>query len=307
MRRLLILLCCLPFVCFSQHRATRVVQNPNVADCAGYCFRGHLPAVETYCAEAMALFARMTTQPTDARKTVINTFITSLKTAGVWSKLDAMYVLAAADQQAALLNWIADTNNATAENSPSFVADSGFKSDGSTSWVNTHYNPYQDSVHLSRVGATVSVYVVTPMAASDKYDVGCIEFNGSYSFLFINSCNAANSTNAAMWHNSAYNGSLAVTSSLGLTSVSRNATSAYVYKNGTGGITDTYVPQYCPNANFGICCGSYNWGGSPIQSAFSQRRISFTLIGGLLSATEQAALATSVETYMDAVGCGITP
>lgn len=141
MKRLLLFLCFLPVICFGQYRADRARTNPNVSDGNGYCFRGHTAtAVSAYCPEALALFARMTTQPTDARKTVINTFITSLKTAGVWDKLDAMYVFAAANQQAALLNWIADTNNATAENSPAFTADEGIQGNGTNSYDNTFTN-----------------------------------------------------------------------------------------------------------------------------------------------------------------------
>lgn len=302
MKRLLLFLCFVPVICFGQYRADRTRTNPNVADGNGYCFRGHL-ATETssYCAEATALFARMTTPPTDARKTVINNFITGAKTAGIWQKWDAVYVLAASTQQAALLNWISDTNNATAENSPSFVADSGFKSDGSTSWVNSHFNPYQDSVHFSRVSAAASVYCVTDAALSDKFDIGAVEFTSLYSNILLQTRDASSRINGGLFVNGYYGGYISVPSSIGLTSYSRDASTVYFYKGGSGVGTESYAPTYMPNVNVGIGCLSY-WNGT--QNSHSTRRISFVCFGSLLSSSEQATLYTLVEAYMDAVGCG---
>ena len=302
MRKYLFLLCCIPVICFGQYRADRARTNPNVADGNGYCFRGHTAATSAYCADATALFARMTTPPNDVRKTVINNFIVGAKTAGIWQKWDAVYVLAAADQQAALLNWIADTNNATAENSPSFVADSGFKSNGTSSWVNSHYNPTQDSVHFSIMDASVSVYCVTSSAVNDQYDIGCADYKvTSYSWVMINSRNGANFANASLCGTSAYDSYNCGTSSLGLTSMSRNASTFYLYKDGSPVANNAYAPAYTPNLNIAICTNNF-WNGT--QAGYSSRRISFVSFGALLSATEQAELATLVEAYMDSVGCG---
>ena len=95
----------------------------------------------SYDAAATALFARFTTPPTSARKAVINTLIVALKDAGVWSKLDALYLFAAADSQAARQNWVQDLYNATAVSSPTFTADRGYNGDGSASYVDSGFNP----------------------------------------------------------------------------------------------------------------------------------------------------------------------
>ena len=111
----------------------------------------------SYLPEAQALFARMTTEPDATRKGLINTLIGSLITAGVWSKLDALYVMAAHDAQAARQNWIADAFNLTAVSSPAFTLDRGYQGDGSSSYLETGFNPTtattpkfaQNSAHLS--------------------------------------------------------------------------------------------------------------------------------------------------------------
>lgn len=90
-----------------------------------------------YLAQAKALFARMTTPPTRARMNLINQMIGALLDAGVWQKLDALYVMAAADSQAARLNWIADQYNLTAVNSPTFTVDSGYTGNGTSSYLST--------------------------------------------------------------------------------------------------------------------------------------------------------------------------
>ena len=51
--------------------------------------------------QALALFARMSTPPTGARKVAINRLYNDLISAGTLSKMDALYVFAAADSQAA--------------------------------------------------------------------------------------------------------------------------------------------------------------------------------------------------------------
>lgn len=102
--------------------------------------KGMVGAGVSYSAEALAIFAAFTTPPSTARKALIDACVVSLKTAGVWSKLDALYMFAAADSQAALINWKnPGTYNATAVNSPTFTADHGFTG-ASTKYIDSNFN-----------------------------------------------------------------------------------------------------------------------------------------------------------------------
>lgn len=103
---------------------------------------GNTPASGVrYSGEASALFARMATQPDMARKMLIDTTIRALMAAGIWSKLDVLYLFAAHNAQAARLNWIQDNYAATAVSSPSFVIDRGYSSDGAASYLSSNFNP----------------------------------------------------------------------------------------------------------------------------------------------------------------------
>lgn len=91
--------------------------------------------------ESRALFAAMTTPPSAARKAAIDTLIKALKASGDWSELDVFWMLAAADSQAARLNWKDPSFSAlVGVNSPTFTADKGFKGDGSSSRLTFAYD-----------------------------------------------------------------------------------------------------------------------------------------------------------------------
>lgn len=95
-----------------------------------------------YDSASDALIARMTTTPTLQRRAAINTLITNLKGSGMWATMDAFYVFAAANEQAARLNWVADQYNITVGGgTPTFVADSHYVGDGVDDFLDTNFNP----------------------------------------------------------------------------------------------------------------------------------------------------------------------
>lgn len=93
-------------------------------------------------ADAQAIFGAFTTPPDDTRKGLINAYVLALKAGGVWNSLDGLYVFAAADSQAALINWRnPGTHDATLVNAPTFTQDRGFTGNGTNSYVNSNFNP----------------------------------------------------------------------------------------------------------------------------------------------------------------------
>lgn len=94
----------------------------------------------SYDTASEAIFAAFTTPPTTTRKGQIDTLVLALKADGIWSKLDGLYVFAAADSQAALINWKnPGTYNGTTVNSPTFTADEGFTGTA-TGYITTGFN-----------------------------------------------------------------------------------------------------------------------------------------------------------------------
>lgn len=85
--------------------------------------------------EASALLARFSVAAGPARQAAIAELIDALIGGGVWGKLDALYVLAAHDSQAARRNWVADAFNLSAVAAPSFLTDRGYAGDGASSYL----------------------------------------------------------------------------------------------------------------------------------------------------------------------------
>lgn len=90
--------------------------------------RGHLfdPSSVALDSATAALAARHSTAPTASRNWRMDRCISKLKTAGLWSKLEILYMPCAKNAQAGLLNWKANASNLTASGSPSFESDRGY-------------------------------------------------------------------------------------------------------------------------------------------------------------------------------------
>ena len=113
-----------------------------------------------YNAEAIALFARMSTQPSADRKEEMNFLIEALKNYQIWDKLDVLYVFAndTADAGEKLfLNWVGNYSNATNVNSITVAPDTGITSNGSSSYLNTNWQA-GDSVNYGRDDACMFIY-----------------------------------------------------------------------------------------------------------------------------------------------------
>lgn len=100
------------------------------------------------------------TAPSASQQTLQNTLVTDLKTAGVWDKLDLFYVFATdGDSDYATLNWKAPSSHqATKVNSPTFTANSGFAGDGSSSYLDTNYNPATSGTNYTLNDASISIW-----------------------------------------------------------------------------------------------------------------------------------------------------
>ena len=87
-----------------------------------------------YDADAVALFARMTSEPDAERKGLINALIVGAKDDGWWSSLDWLTLLAAHDSQASLLNWKPGSKTLT-NSGATFTTDRGWTGDASSAYL----------------------------------------------------------------------------------------------------------------------------------------------------------------------------
>ena len=125
------------------------------------------------------------TAPSAAQQTLQNTLVEDLKTAGVWSKLDLLYVFATdGDSDYATLNWKTPASfQATKVNSPTFTSNQGFNGDAASSYLNTNWSLANDSVNFTETSASLGAWFGVDSPAG--YKMGVRDgFNNSMSVLY---------------------------------------------------------------------------------------------------------------------------
>lgn len=250
----------------------------------------------TYDPDAAAYFARISSQPSAARKAALNTLVIALKTGGVWSNLDALVIHASHDTATARLNAVANQFNATLVNSPDFLTDRGYAGDGSSSYLDSQFNPSTGTPKYAQNSAHLGVWSLTDAAASVA-EIGA------------RATSIANQ--AILFPRSAINQMLARVNldtgaatpdpgnSLGHFVGVRTAASVHVaYKDGAELASDASTSTAPPNLNFFL--GAGNTGGTP--GLYSTRRVAIRHWGAGLTAAQVLAAKNAFQTYLTTIG-----
>ena len=238
-----------------------------------------------FCPQAQAFFARLATQPGAARKGLYNAMIASLVSAGVWSKLDALYMFAAADQTTALTNLSSASFGASAIGSPTFTADIGFIG-ASGKYVDSNFNPsaaagkfQQDNASLFAWGSSVAAIAGETIGSLGAPRVELVpRYTDTNWYLSVN----GSETNAG----GQADGS-------GLRTLSRSSsTTVATYKGGTFNSNVSQTSTGLPNANIFFLRGpnGYYVGGSVYCGGF----------GSSLTSSDVTALYSALHSYLQA-------
>lgn len=243
-------------------------------------------------AEAAAVAAAFTTPATNARKALIDNLIGSLKSAGVWTLLDALWLTAAADSQAARINWKTPaTFTLSPGNSPSFAADRGFSGDGSASFLNTGYVPSTAGLGMSLNSAHISGWSLSAVpAAGTQRMLGNISATTNRSFMiprntsdiFTGILNDGTSLTAA---NATSSGQFILNRS--------GASARQVYGNGLSIGSDAIASAGLPTTAIVLDRDTTN---------FATLQIAQASIGQSLSGTQVTAFYSALLSYMQALG-----
>lgn len=262
----------------------------------GFGGMGRGGAGVAYEAEAVTLFAAMSVQPDSTRKNLINSTITTLKSAGIWNRLNPFWMLAAHDAQAARLNWKNPSTFAlTAVNSPTFTTDRGYAGNGSTSYLNTGWDPSNNGGGIyTQNDAHIAVWNRTSRAINTSCALGQVTTGGAIN-MFLRYTGGLVFTRV----NESTSSGLAVAGSNGLTLGDRtDSTTVTIYKDGVSlGNPTTATSDVLSTTDLYI--GGYNFGGtlvSPTSDEFAA--VSFGASLGAL----QDDYYTILQTYLTAVG-----
>lgn len=245
-----------------------------------------LPAITASAIAAAELVARMDVLPTAGRRALIESLIYDLMVAGVWEKLDGLYVFAAHDIQAARLNWISGgMQDCTSVNSPVFQPDRGFTGDGASAYLDTNTTGAALS-KFAQDDASVGVYVRTSNTADGEREMGA----GSFLYLATrwNGTSSATRLNSTTQLLAAHGGT-----TTGLFTATRDDTTAYLYRGATQLGSTTAVLSDIPVNNFVFLQGS--------GANYSGKQISAGFVGAQLSSGQVDDLNTALTGYLTAV------
>lgn len=241
---------------------------------------------------ALALFARMSPTPSDARKVLISQTIAALTIAGVWQKLDMLQVYAADAQANALLNWISSSYNASVVNSPTFTADRGFTSvSGTSSYVASGYTP-SSGPKWGQNDHAFGRWMRTGPGG------GGMDF-GAYETATGKSATISSNVSGQYIVGDSGTAQSILADPIGSVIANRSSSGSFdIYKNGAF-VTNVSAASR-PGTTLEMFVGAYNFDG--VAATYSPNQIGAVWTGQALNSTEIAALHTALQNYMTGVG-----
>ena len=238
-----------------------------------------------YESEYKAILDYATTQgydlPSDPQRLKQNTLLSSLKTSGIWTKLDTFANFATdGSTQFALIDWkrLVQYNAST---SPTFTTNEGFTGNGTSSYIDTNFNPTIGTNNYKLNNASRYVYMF--MANGDQVLDGIETAN-------INNMRRTSTPNQRINQGSTpLSGSIDFNATRGMKSIHRRSSTNVEGFNGTTALTvRTANSDSIFNSNQFILRSANNYGAHKVSM--------YAMGANLIS--ENAAFVTAYNTYI---------
>ena len=233
------------------------------------------------------------TAPSAAQQTLQNTLVTDLKTAGVWTKMKAIYPIVGGTASSHKFN-LKDPRDLDAAFRLTFTSGfthsaDGMVGNGTSATANTYLNPANDLASVD--SNSLSVYLNTGTSAAQHIEIGqnnnqwlsAIRWSGDQTYIY-------NPTNQVVIREPN-------TEARGLTINTRRAINDFVfYRAGTliGSNTSNRIASF-PSA-------SVHLGSAGGSSYYSNRRIAFASIGDGLTDSDISTFTTAINAFQTTLG-----
>ncbi len=225
------------------------------------------------------------TLPSASQQIKQNNLVLALKAGDIWTKLDVLYIFANnGGSNFATLNWKAPSaNQSTLINTPTFTTNEGFMGNGTSSYIDTNFNPATQGVNYTLNDASRFMYLFTG-TLGQRLDGNSIFSDFIRLGNFITSNINAGSVNTL---NSAFN----YTATKEMKSIHRTSSTDVTLYNASVGENRTQVSTTMPNANQWIL----RQGGN-----YSNAKISMYAMGSSLI-TENTDFVNAFDTYLNSL------
>ena len=237
-----------------------------------------------------AYIAAMTVKPATQRKVLIDRLVTGLKNDGIWTKLDALYVMASHDAQAARINLLNPTELLTAVSSPTFTADKGYNGNGTSSYLT-------DAVNLSartKFQQNDSSMFVWVNAGATNNNALAGTFGGAPGAYIVPARASSNVMRSRLNDGTSSDSGATITTPLGLSAVSRLASGTYTQYRGNATLATISVASTGEPAE-PFCVGRSG-------GAYNPSRVAIAGFGAGLTSTEVTLLHTRLNDFLGAIG-----
>lgn len=232
---------------------------------------------------SLAIFAAFTTPPTEARKALIDSTVKRLQLGGVWARLTKLVMLAAANEQASLVDWKNPSLAFTKSGTPTFTADRGFTGDGVSGYLDSGVSW---ATLVAQDDASLWVRVLSEAAATSGC-IGTTKGGGEANIIARNVNDFTVRAHSAVTIVDSLGSSRAF---FGWSRLGAAGFDAYRAKTRTALVAVSVTP---PVENMTILRAG---------AGISSYQIAFGAAGASLTIAQQAVLHDAVEAYLSAVG-----
>lgn len=256
--------------------------------------RAPAPAVSPVPGYVAAIVGGFSSAPNAGRQTCITAFVQTLYDAGTWARTDALYVLAAGEDQGSRVNWKNPGvfNAGKTGTGGTFNTDLGWNAFSSGNILDTGFNPSTAGGLFIRNNAHFFAAVQT-----DSNDAVSAHVAGISGYAGVQ---PRSSTGAYVTYSqSTGQDTGSANTGKGLYGWNRTASGAYDrYKNGSLVDSPTRSSLALPSVNLTI--GTHN------AAQYTTKTVSLVSIGGGLSGAQVTALWNGYSAYMTCIGGSAT-
>lgn len=248
-----------------------------------------------YCSELQAYLQYVTTAPSKWYLNNLNTLIINLKNAGIWQQLDRFWIFATETQQAANVSIINPSSTQVQPvNNPTFTPLVGYQGNGTSSFVNTNYNPFTQGVNYTLNNCSLGYYNLTNNGSSNVKQMGSYDGTNFVDIFFENGNDAVVALNSGTLVSNATFSQFA-----GLFAGQRANNTVSIYFNGGFSGSNTNAAVAIPNLNLFIDARNNNGTAGELDT----KKIAMAFAGsGNIS---QAALYTYFQQFATNIGFNV--
>lgn len=240
-----------------------------------------------------------------ARLVIVSAFIAAEKASGAWALTDDYWGFWGENSVQALTS-LKQRRLAVAVNSPTFVMDRHFATDGVSSYIDLVFNPTSHGVAYTASNQRIAVYSRVNATSTGQSAGASDGSSGSFAKITINPRNGNNMTallNTATASPATF--ALGTINSQGLKAASRagGGTTGLAYDRGVRLTDVTGMTVAGTRVNRPLYAGCYNNAGT--AAGFRSASIGFLAIGAPLSDAQELAQNNAVQAWATSVGANV--